>query len=115
VSLSNSTLNIKLTLKIVKGNISNEEKRRKWIGTYKSHVPIIKCQGRKQNIFIMASKIDNMAIEKENKSLERDLIQGMELRVINVTSLSIFKRIVESTKYIKKVKAKIRMKKMVQL
>jgi hypothetical protein len=51
VSLSNSTLNIKLTLKIVKGNISNEEKRRKWIGTYKSHVPIIKCQGRKQNKF----------------------------------------------------------------
>jgi hypothetical protein len=48
----------------------------------------------------MASKIENMMIEKENKSLERDLIQGMELRVINVTSLNIFKRIVESTKYI---------------
>jgi hypothetical protein len=63
----------------------------------------------------MASKIENMMIEKENKSLERDLIQGMELRVINVTSLDIFKRIVESTKYIKKVKAKIIMKKMVQL
>lgn len=63
----------------------------------------------------MTSKIENMMIEKENKSLERDLIQGMELRVINVTSLDIFKRIVESTKYIKKVKAKIRMKKMVQL
>jgi hypothetical protein len=28
VSLSNSTLNIKLTLKIVKGNISNEEKKK---------------------------------------------------------------------------------------
>lgn len=63
----------------------------------------------------MASKIENMVIEKENKSLERDLIQGMELRVINVTSLGIFKKIVESTKDIKEVKAKIRMKKMVQL
>jgi len=63
----------------------------------------------------MVSKIENPTIEKANKSQEKDLSQGRELNVIIMTSLNIFKKIVESIKEIKMAKTKIRMKRMVQL
>ena len=58
---------------------------------------------------LMANKIENLAIEKANKSQEEDLSQGRDLSAIIVTSLSILKKIVESTKEIKREKMKTRM------
>ena len=63
----------------------------------------------------MASKIENPAIEKANESQEEDLSQGRVLSVIIVTSLDIFKKIVDSIKEIKRVKIKTRMKRTVLL
>ena len=49
-------------------------------------------RGENKTNFITPSKIENMVIKKANKNLEGNLNQGMELKVINVTSLGIFKK-----------------------
>jgi len=74
-----------------------------------------KVEGEVKIGFLTVSKIENPIIEKVNGSQEGDLSQGRELNVIIVTSLGIFKKIVESIKKIKRAKTEIRMKRMVQL
>jgi len=114
VSISNSTLNGKITLKKVKDSILNEEKRRKGTNTFESHA-LVKIEGEVKVGSLMVSKIENPTIEKENESQEEDLSQGRELSVLIMTSQGILKKIVERIKEIKRIKTKIRMKIMVQL
>jgi len=114
VSISNSTLNGKITLKKVKDSILNEEKRRKGTNTFESHA-LVKIEGEVKVGSLTVSKIENPTIEKENESQEEDLSQGRELSVLIMTSQGILKKIVERIKEIKRIKTKIRMKIMVQL
>jgi len=51
VSLSNSTLNGKITLKKVKDSILNEERRRKGTNTFESHALVTENRGRSQSRF----------------------------------------------------------------
>jgi len=74
-----------------------------------------KIEGEVKVGSLMVSKIENPIIEKANGSQKEDLSQGRESSVFIVTSQGIFKKIVESIKYIKRIKTKIRMKLMVQL
>ena len=55
-----------------------------------------KVEGEVKVGSLTASKIENPAIEKANKSQEEDLSQGRVLSVIIMTSLEIFKNIIES-------------------